>query len=48
MYSKTKLTDFNAPYIFSLTLVILIFKINEVSLSTLEYFGTLSAFAIDF
>ena len=37
---KTKLTDFNAPYIFPLT-VILIFEINEVSLSTLTYFETL-------
>ena len=37
---KTKLTDFNAPYVFPLT-VILIFEINEVSLSTLAYFGTL-------
>ena len=44
---KTKLTDFNAPYIFPLT-VILIFEINEVSLSTLEYFGTVRAFATDF
>ena len=38
---KTKLTDFNAPYIFPLT-VILIFEINEVSLSTLAYFDSLS------
>ena len=46
-HAKTKLTDFNAPYIFPLT-VILIFEINEVSLSTLEHFGTVRAFATAF